>query len=736
MKAVFIFVKNLISRLNAEKICLFTIRWGIYLALFTPLIIHTKFFFPFVAPKTIFFRIIVEITLVAYIFLVALNRKYLPKITPLTIALTIFLEVFILASLIGVNFERSFWSTYERMTGLFTMLHLYAFFIILSSCFRKMEDWQKFFGVSVLAGVVLSAYFLIGSQTYTRMGGTIGNSSFMAAYLLFDIFFALILFLFNFLKKGFKAVFLQIFSGASMVIILYVLFNASARGALAAFEAGAFLMALGYLLFSRNKRLKQAGFAIILILIILTGIFTIFQPDFLSDKIKTDLSEMKSRFAVWQIGLKAWQEKFILGWGPENFYIPFSKYFNPCLFAECGREIWFDRAHNIIFDTAVTMGLAGLVSYLAIFSVAFWEIFRKLLKTASKRNTLALLGAAGLLFTYFGQNLLVFDMINTYLVFFLGLAFISSFSVFDRNSKDDITNRLNPLLAVVVILAMASVFWFGNIQPAIAAHYTVRMIAAKNIEEAAFFFQKSLKTKMYKYEAREIFAQKVNQAILEPNRDVQSLLTASELAEREMGKNVKENPSDFRANLFISKLYAASYRIGARKEKFDLAERYAEKAVALSPTSQQGYWQMGELKLVKGDLKGIDFFQKAIDLEPRYPNSHWYLAMAYKYLGQYESARGKLLELKTMGYNWAENFNDLTRAIEVFEAVKDYEQLIPLYQRYLEFKPNDIKKWGYLAASYYQLGQFDKAKEVALLVKQRYPELAPQMGDYLNILPH
>ena len=714
------------------------IRWGIYLALFTPLIIHNKFFFPFVAPKTIFFRIVVEIILAAYIFLIAVNKKYFPKITPLSVALTIFLEVFILASLTGVNFERSFWSTFERMTGIFTLLHLYVFFIILSNCFKKREDWQKFLAVSVLVGVAVSFYFLKGDASHTRLGATIGNSSFMGAYLIFDIFFALILFLSNLFRKERGAVFLQIFSAASLAVMTHVLFNSSARGALAVFEVGIFLMVLGYFLFSRERKLKQAGLALILTLIILVSYFVIFQPDFLKNEIKNFLSETQSRLTVWQISFEAWQERPILGWGPENFYVPFSKYFNPCLFlGECGGEIWFDRAHNIVFDTAVTTGLLGLISYLAVFVVAFWNIFLNLLKTVSKRDMAQLLGMAALLIAYFGQNLLVFDMISSYLVFFLSLAFINYLCAPPESAQNAPSGdkRLNPLLAAGVVIAMAPVLWFGNIQPAIAGHYTVKVIVTQDIKTAADYFQKSLNTLMHKQETREIFSQKLGGIILGPIEDKEALLKALQLAEKEMEKGLKENPMDFRQNLFLSDLYAVSYRITGSKEKLNLADRYAEKAVELSPTSQQGWWQLGEVKLAKGDSKNFDFFKKAIDLEPRYPESHWYLAMAYRHSGRYEEAREKLLELKEMGYDWRQNFADLTRVIEVFQALKDYEQLVPLYQRYLEFKPDDIQMWGYLAATYYQSGQFNKARETALQVKEKYPTLAPQMDEYLKILP-
>src|SRR4030042_5751432 len=116
-----------------ENIYLKIIEWGTYLALFTPFIFIKEYFFPFVVSKTIFFRIIVDIIFIAYILLAVSNQKYRPRITPLTIAITLFLGVLVLTSIIGVNFERSFWSVFERMTGLLTFFHLFVFYIVLTS---------------------------------------------------------------------------------------------------------------------------------------------------------------------------------------------------------------------------------------------------------------------------------------------------------------------------------------------------------------------------------------------------------------------------------------------------------------------------------------------------------------------------------------------------------------------------------------------------------------------------
>src|SRR3989344_8346576 len=379
-----------------EKTCLFIIKWGTYLVLFIPLIINTNFFFPFVAPKTIFFRIIIEIILLAYLLLVMKNRAYRPRINPLTIAVALFLGVFILASFTGINLHRSFWSTNERMTGILTMLHLFAFFLVLSSVWRKQKDWERVLGVSIIVGVILSVYILMGDEASTRGGGTIGNTSFMAAYLLFDVFFAIMLLL---TKRGLW----QIFTGISLLIMVPVLLHSTGRGAIAAFSGGLFLLGLGYLTFSRQKTLKRLALAIVLVLVGFGVVAAIFQPPLIRDEVNFTITEMNSRFVVWQNGWNGFKERPILGWGPENFIVVFSKYFNPCMFSSCGGEIWFDRVHNIVLDTLVTTGIIGFLSYLAIFGVALYGLLKLVPKIGEikRKNIFFPLGMAVLLLVYF-----------------------------------------------------------------------------------------------------------------------------------------------------------------------------------------------------------------------------------------------------------------------------------------------------------------------------------------------
>jgi len=131
------------------------IRWATYLILFAPLIISGQYFFPFVGPKSIFFMGLVEIIFFTWLFLIVFNPKYRPRFNILSIALILFLVVLILSTVFGADISRSFWSKYERMTGLLMWVHLFAFFLVISSVFKK-QDWIKIFSVSIFAAILMS----------------------------------------------------------------------------------------------------------------------------------------------------------------------------------------------------------------------------------------------------------------------------------------------------------------------------------------------------------------------------------------------------------------------------------------------------------------------------------------------------------------------------------------------------------------------------------------------------
>jgi O-antigen ligase len=727
-----------------EKTCLSIIKIGVYLILFTPLIVNRLSFFPFVTPKTIYFRILVDIILAFYIILALYIPRYRPKINFILISVFIFAAVMVLTSILGINFERSFWSTFERMTGIFTFFHLFAFLIIITSVFKKREDWDKILILSILTGVILCFHITAGSSVSSRGGGTVGNTSFMAAYLLFNIFFAIIFLL---EKKTFGW---RIFSGISLVIFFPILFASSARGATTAFFLGLFLIFMGYLVFSEKKKLRIIGISIILFLMALVIILAILQPPFVKGRIDKLLKEMNPRFVVWQKAWKGFLERPIFGWGPENFNVVFVKFFNPCMFigSECGGEVWFDRAHNIVFDTLVTMGVAGLASYLFIFASAVFGLLKAYLK--KREDTFPFLGIMSLLIIYFFQNLFVFDMISSYAIFFLTLGFacfliqkeeLSSEPVkelSDSAFKKFIQGKFGKyLIFILVAIFIVPVLYFGNIQPAFSAADVVKMILSnEGVAKKTELFEEALNTYMEKYEIREQFSQKIYESVFNSAEDKEALKTAFTIAEEQMAESTRENPIDFRPHLFLGRLYSGDYLATGDKEKLDLAEKTIQKSIELSPTNQQGYWYMTEVRSAQGNRQGsYDMFQKAIDLEPRLGLSHWYLAMDYKASKLYEKSLGKIIDAEEAGYQWKANLTDLKKGAEVYQILENDLSLVSIYEEGIKNFPEDPDLWAGLATSYANVGEFDKARETIMKVKELDPTSSDKVDKFLNSLP-
>ena len=726
------FVKN---HSKLEKVYFFVIEWGTYLILFTPLILLKSYFFPYVVPKTIFFRIGVDIIFIAYILLVILNRRYLPKFNALAIAISIFIGITILTSLTGINPAKSFWSVFERMTGLITFLHLLIFFIILISVFRERKYWEKILTVSIIVGVIESFYALFSNNPSSGNGGTIGNVSFMASYLLFDIFFAAILL---FTKRGAS----RIFYGITLAIMLLPLFFSDElpRGGVGAFFIGIVLLGVGYMIFSGKKILRRLAL-IVLVLTVLAGIgfsqTSFFKKEFSAD-IKKEIPG-EARAIVWQISFKAWQEKFLLGWGPENFNVAFNKYFTPKI-PQTG-DLWYDRVHNIVLDTAVASGILGLLSYLSIFGIAIFKLLKICPKVIKKRNLFFPLGMAVLLVVYFLQNIWVFDMVSSYMIFFVSLAFVyfliqgkdlQPLSQTGNNKIEAYRLTIGILLIIITLLTI----YFGNIQSALASNYTVKGIVSP-LEKAIPLFQRAIGVSpMSTFETPEQFSRKMDDLTFEQEQNKELLKNGFELSSEEMKKSIANSSRDFRLYLILGRHYTNFYYLTQDPEKLNLAEEYLNKAAELSPRNQQVYWSLSQVKLAQGkEEEAINFMQKAIDLEPQYARSHWYLAMTYRAVGNYELALEKIRDAEKYGYNWKEKLEDVQKVIDVYQNLDDNEGLISLYSLAIGLDPQNAQFFIGLAVSLANTGQYDKARIAAEEAMRLDPDYTAKIQEFLNQLP-
>lgn len=601
----------------------------LYPILFTPLLVGSRYYFPYVGPKSLFFMGGVEILFFIWLYLAIRNKEFRPKINILTFAILIYLFSLILSSLVGVDFSRSFWSKFERMTGLLMWFHLVAFYFVLSSCFKE-EDWRKIFLVSVGVATLVSVFngldvlAKINFPFVARRGSTLGNSSFLGTYLLFNFFFAIWLF---FKTKNY------LFKAVLFTIISFFLFSMKISGARAAFFAslgGVFLLALLWLGFAqKDKKLKIISkiFLVIFIATVLVSIFLTFIPGtfFYHQFIKFS---SQARFVNWEIAKKAFLEKPIFGWGPENYILAFPKYFNPCLFLpECGGEVWFDRSHNIIFDTLTSGGIFGLLSYLGIF-FAVYLILRK--KYFLKKEIDFFRGAIPLscLASYFVQNLTVFDMVGSLMMFFLLLGEVGSLAKEKENNFFERRISFSFPLAGILFLVFLVTFYEFILLPRETGKLVINTLADQKLEDILKrqeLYKKTLQTSpLGKYQIRDFFGQITLNFIRRYYKEILQLPELKEAIENELAfltkeleKSLRESPLDYRVALKLTQLYSVYGWFDS--QKFSLAESSGKRLFKLSPKNQQTWWAISQLKIYQKDFSSaLKLTEKAINLEPRY----------------------------------------------------------------------------------------------------------------------
>ena len=675
----------------------------LFLTLFAPLIINGKFYFPFVGLKSLYFMGGVEIIFFAWLILILNHKRYRPKLNSIAIALTLFLIVLILSSILGVDFSRSFWSKFERMTGLLMWLHLFAFFLVLSSTFRRASDWNKIFTVSIFAAIIISTMALLeiaGVESFKfsqKAGATLGNTSFLGTYLLFNAFLAIWLF-FQKSPEGEQAPYgvknwgWRIYSVIGVVLMVPAIYLSDARAATISFLGGLGLLFLLWLAFyPRSKKIRIFGKVLLIsgILIVSTTIILLYIPGSPVQQKFIDLTS-RARVVNWEMAQKGFLERPLLGWGPENYTLTFTKFFNPCLFiSECGGEIWFDRTHNIVLDTLVTKGAFGFLAYLGLFGSLFYVLWRNYKKKKIDFWTFGIFIVIPT--SYFIQNLTVFDMVSSLMMFLLILGFGGFLANIGRHPsatrekeiKESFTSKYQWLKGILIFIFCFTFLGF-IIQPARTDYLVIKSlrttpssklienISKENPEQLDNLFEassqkrielykKTLETSpMGKYQIIEFFAQQSQSIITRNIKQIPEDTIKKELdfLTGILKESEKESPLDYRIILRLGYLYNIYYLFD--QTKLSLTEKYGERAITLSPRNQQGYWSLSQTKLYQRDFEAaLDLAQQAVDLEPRHLQSHKIAVQIAQLSG--DSARVKEIAQKAVEINpdWEEEFKDI-----------------------------------------------------------------------------
>ena len=130
---------------------------------------------------------------------------------------------------------------------------------------------------------------------------------------------------------------------------------------------------------------------------------------------------IEGRIAAAEVGMKAFFDRPLLGWGPENYTVGYDRNVGPEAFAK--GALSFDQAHNKLIEELTTKGLMGLLGYLALWVSLAVVFIRKARYLAAGHQAFAFLMGAGLI-GYFTQNIFLFDTPGTVIHLYALVGFV------------------------------------------------------------------------------------------------------------------------------------------------------------------------------------------------------------------------------------------------------------------------------------------------------------------------
>ncbi|MCG8349122.1 MAG: serine hydrolase, partial [Chloroflexales bacterium] len=120
---------------------------------------------------------------------------------PLAVPVLVYALIFLFATVISVVPLTSFWGSYQRLQGTYTNLSYIFLFVLIVATLRRRAQLERIITVSLLTGLVVASYGLIQhlqldplpwkGDVITRVASTMGNSIFVAAYMILIIPLAL-----------------------------------------------------------------------------------------------------------------------------------------------------------------------------------------------------------------------------------------------------------------------------------------------------------------------------------------------------------------------------------------------------------------------------------------------------------------------------------------------------------------------------------------------------------------
>ncbi len=717
----------MINREKTEKI----VRGIIMAIFFLPLIITPGVLFPYQYGKVVIFETLVGL-LAAWIFVSSFNLKL--KTSPVFWAYFSFVAVRLITGFLGDNQEKSFWGDHIRMTGTLTFIFLFIFFILIRYFFRGVVNEIKLLRAISISGALGGILAIV--QRGTSLGGNIlgkssdwlfgsfGNPSYFASYILLIIFFTAVL-ITREDAKNVKRIWSIILLGEIILLIASL-----SRGSIVGLFAGAIVVGIILLIYSKRRVIRLAGVtAIILPIIFLAGSLIVFFGPGRQSAAGTVLGSLlrsstaETRLINWRIAVSGFAAKPILGWGPENYEIVFSKFYRPELIKHSYTETWSDRPHNILLEIATGGGIVGVVSYLTLFVAAFWVLVFKKNQMPNGEKALC----CGALAAFLGQGLFLFDTWSVLLLFTALLAYLDLRSSDAPRAETKLpffgtakTRRFFKQFAALMI----SVAVFGNIILPVRASYLAARSEEDLIRKDYASFEKDFQSALQAYtphhdDLAKILADDIlkgDAAGFIPPEVVKSVLPS---LIKYLEDAAKSHPEVYALTLRSAQVFSlAGEYLDA--EYFKKSEQMFNQTQNLALRRQTGLISRIQMEMARGNLsEAVRWSGELLKDNPDLNEAYWLHGLALYAIGQADAAEEVFDQRINNGlaFQGASNAALLRKAsviLDFYASRGKYAKMVFPLERLTQNFPESADLHMRLGAVYATLGRFEEARSEAL----------------------
>lgn len=445
------------------------------LSLLVPVIVIPDFFFPYVVPRNIFFRVVVEMGIAVLVLALCFGRRTLDlRSEPIFWSLVAFVAAAALSAFVSPARNHSFFGDFERMGGVWAWVHLVLFFLLLRTL--RDEDWGWVLNAALVVSMFVSLTAIVqhfelvaatplSATIVAASSSTFGNSGLLAAYLLMNVALAGYL-----ASTTVRRRWLYVSAGGVNVLGLVY---ASNRSTIIGLVLGAMVGGVIFAALATTSRKRWIAISLAMGFAVVTAgipaVIRAFPTSGLSRHAPTVLQKLaltnpagsdQSRTMQWRAAIEGFKDRPLLGYGLENHNLVWSAHLDPGIYKI--ETDTFDRTHNQFLEVLATTGIVGAAAFLAI-----WAAIGATLVTAYRAGRLsasAIAVLAGLQVAYATYLFFWFIDLNAAMLWILVAALIASRAtvgsvVLENTGRDAGRSRARPVLAFASVLVLAVVLY-------------------------------------------------------------------------------------------------------------------------------------------------------------------------------------------------------------------------------------------------------------------------------------